>query len=192
MTTPTRAAPWHRNRFVWVALILLSVSAAAVALVHTAGSGASQATDLNGQLTRRIQVILEQTDPTQHQGHGAHIHQGDSQPAKVVCAARVYGFEPTSATTVAEVNLVYGYHLCGLAEQNRPWDWAVKLVGPVIIGIATDPPTVTVAESTETVTFTERVRQLFPERYQQEALQEAIGSDAMTELRRRYEVAAGL
>jgi len=90
------------------------------------------------------------------------------------------------------VQTAYGFHLCGVAEPNRPWDWAVKLVGPVVVSMATDPPTVQVAEATNEVSFTDRVGQLFPERYQQEARQESLGEQRMTELRERYDQAAGL
>jgi hypothetical protein len=191
MSSSTSAPPWYRNRFLWVAVILLTVAATAVLLVRSAGSGAGGPTDLTGTLERRLQVILEEADPAAHQGHGDHVHQGAGE-APVVCGVRVYGFEPTTATGVEQVERVYGYHLCGIAEAKRPWDWAVKLVGPVIVELSATPPTIVVAESTAEYTFTERVRQLFPERYQEEALREALGTEAITELRRRYETAAGL
>jgi hypothetical protein len=191
MFTSSKLPALVRNRFVWVAVILLAVSATTVALLN-AGPSAGQPDDVRGQLATRMKTVLEQLPPSEHQGHGGHASQSPEPVAKVVCAVRVYGFEPETATTVAAVDTVYGYHLCGVAEQGRPWDWAVKLVGPLVMGMSTEPPTVQVAESTATATFPERVRQVFPEKYQQLALQESLGEEPMRELRRRYDKAAGL
>lgn len=165
---------WWRNRFVWVAVILLAVAATVVLLVNTAGSQPAPADDLASQLGRRLVVVLEQLEPEQHQGHGEHAG-GLAAETKIVCGVRVFGFEPAEATSVAQVHTAYGFHLCGVAEPNRPWDWAVKLVGPVVVAMGTDPPTVQVAEATNEVSFSDRVGQLFPERYQQEARQESLG-----------------
>lgn len=188
---PTAPPAWWRNRFVWVAVILLAVAATVVLLVERAGSGPAPAEDLNGQLGRRLVVTLEQLEPEQHQGHGEHA-QGMAEETKIVCGVRVFGFEPAEATAVSEVRTAYGFHLCGVAEPNRPWDWAVKLVGPIVVAMDTEPPTVQVAEATNEVPFNERVRQLFPERYQEQARKESLGEQPMRELRERYDQAAGL
>ncbi|MEV4626979.1 hypothetical protein AB0J90_11895 [Micromonospora sp. NPDC049523] len=185
------ASAWWRNRFVWVGVILLAVSATVVLLVNTAGSQPAPADDLASQLGRRLVVVLEQVGPEQHQGHGEHAGDLPAQ-TKVVCGVRVFGFEPAEAATVAEVRTAYGFHLCGVAEPNRPWDWAVKLVGPIVVAMGTEPPTVQVAEATDEVSFSDRVGQLFPEQYQQQARQESLGEPGMRELRQRYDRAAGL
>nr|MDT0657015.1 hypothetical protein [Micromonospora sp. DSM 115978] len=190
--TPTGARPWYRNRFVWVAVILLLVSTGAVVLVSSLGGGAGQPTDLRGQLTARMKTVLEETDPALHQGHGDHATTADGAEVPVICGARVYGFEPTDARTVTDVDRVYGFHLCGIAEPNRPWDWAVKLVGPVILEMDTTPPTVRVAESTENVSFRDRVIQMFPPQYHEAAFSEALTEQDMLDLRNRYDAAAGL
>lgn len=187
-TTP---AVWWRNRFVWVIVILLAVSATVVLLVDRAGSGPAPADDLNAQLGRGLVATLEQLEPEQHQGHGEHAKDVAAE-TKVVCGVRVFGFEPAEATTVSEVRTAYGFHLCGVAEPNRPWDWAVKLVGPIVVSMATQPPTVQVAEATNEVSFTDRVGQLFPEQYQEQARKESLGEERMRELRQRYDQAAGL
>jgi hypothetical protein len=190
ITFSTLPAPL-RNRFVWVAVILLAVSLTAVALLN-AGSSAGQPGDLRGQLATRMVAVLEALPPQQHQGHGEHAGQSAEPAAKVVCAARVFGFAPDDATTVAAVDTVYGFHFCGVAEPGTPWDWAVKLVGPLVMGMSTDPPTVRVAQATDTATFPERVRELFPERYRQDALRESLGEGPMLDLRKRYDKAAGV
>ncbi|RKR86058.1 hypothetical protein BDK92_0279 [Micromonospora pisi] len=182
---------WWRNRFVWVAVILLGVSATVVLLVERAGSGPASADHLFGQLDRRLVATLEQLEPEQHQGHGEHARDV-AEETRIVCGVRVFGVEPAEATTVSEVRTAYGFHLCGVAEPNRPWDWAVKLVGPIVVAMDSEPPVVQVAEATTEVPFVERVRQLFPERYQEQALKESLGEQSMRELRQRYDQAAGL
>ncbi|MDG4829769.1 hypothetical protein O7627_10695 [Solwaraspora sp. WMMD1047] len=192
LDTPTRPAPWYRNRFVWVAVILLVVSTGAFVLVSRLGSASGEPTDLRGQIAARMLTVLEEIDPAQHEGHGEHLTGTDSADAPVICGVHVYGFEPADATTLPEVDRVYGFHLCGIAEQQRPWDWAVKLAGPVILGMESDPPTVQVAEATETVGFRDRVRQLFPPEYHEAVFTEALDPEDMLELRRRYDAAAGV
>jgi hypothetical protein len=90
------------------------------------------------------------------------------------------------------VRTVYGFHFCGVAEQKRPWDVAVKLAGPVIMDMATDPPGIRVVEASEGVMFVDRLRQMFPSRYAEMALKEALTDSEMADLRRRYDDAAGL
>src|SRR5687767_3428520 len=158
-------AGWYRNRYVWVAMVLLAVSAAVV-LVNAAGSEAEPA-DLQGQIKTRMRTTLEQADPGQH-NHAAHnvqqVATADEKPA-VICGVRVYGYEPAEVTALADVRTVYGFHLCGVAEQKRPWDVAVKLAGPVIMDMSTTPPGIQVVEATADVMFVDRLREMFPERY---------------------------
>lgn len=185
-----RPQRWYHNRFVWVAVVLLAVSATAVVLVRSGGSDASP-TDLRAQLDVRLLTLLEEVEPDQHQGHGDHVNQASGE-AKVVCGVRTFGFEPKDATTMADVDRVYAYHLCGVAEPKKPWDWAVKLVGPVIVGLDSEPPTIEVAAATEEISYRERVVQMFPPEYQERAFNEFLTEEGFAELRRRYDAAAGL
>jgi hypothetical protein len=184
---------WHRNRYVWVAVILLVFSAGAAVLVTTSGSKAEPA-DLPSQLMARMRTVLEKTDPGQHNhaGHGVPQPSAGAAPPAVVCGVRVYGFEPVGVTTLAEVRTVYGFHLCGVAEQKRPWDVAVKLAGPVILDMATDPPGIQVVEATADTAFVDRLNQMFPAGYAELAQKEALSDDEMADVRRRYDDAAGL
>ncbi|MEV4754975.1 hypothetical protein AB0J86_07665 [Micromonospora sp. NPDC049559] len=189
MTTFRGLPALLRNRFVWVAVVLLAVSTTAVVLLRTQDA-AGRPEDLRGQLTTRLVALLEQLPPDQHQGHGHHAGASPGPAPTVVCGVRVFGFEPADATTVSAVDTVYAFHFCGVAEQGTPWDWAVKLVGPVVVGLTTNPPSVQVAQATETVSFRDRVQQLFPERYREDAVNESLGEEGMRDLRRRYEKAA--
>jgi hypothetical protein len=49
-----------------------------------------------------------------------------------------------------------------------------------------------VVESTADVKFADRLREMFPEKYAQLAAKEALADSEMTDLRRRYDAAAGL
>ena len=185
---------WYRHRYVWVAVILLAVTAGAAALVNADSSKAEPA-DLRTQIMTRMRTTLEQSDPGQHQhaGHGAlPASAGTADGPAVICGVRVYGHEPAEVTALAGVRTVYGFHLCGIAEPKRPWDVAVKLAGPVIMDMSTDPAGIRVVEATADVKFVDRLRQMFPEQYAELALREALADSEMADLRRRYDKAAGI
>jgi hypothetical protein len=184
-------AGWYRNRFVWVAVILLSTLTGAVVLVKSADTPA----ELQAELMTRMRTTLERSDPGQHH-HAGHTAQQvateeQAKPA-VICGVRVYGYEPAEVTALAEVREVFGFHLCGVAERNRPWDVAVKLAGPVIVDMSTDPAGIQVVEATDDVKFVDRLREMFPQKYAELALKEALADSEMADLRRRYDAAAGL
>lgn len=186
-------AGWYRNRFVWVAAILLAVSAGAVVLlVNPAGS---EPASLQGQIMTRMRTTLEQADSEQHSHAGHNLQQvaaGQGAKPAVVCGVRVYGYEPAEAAALADVQTVYGFHFCGVAEQKRPWDVAVKLAGPLIMDMSTEPPGIQVVEATADVMFVDRLREMFPDKYAELALKEALADSEMADLRRRYDAAAGL
>jgi hypothetical protein len=60
-----------------------------------------------------VAPTLEQADPGQHH----HAGHGAPQATGVICGVRVYGYEPAEATALADVRTVYGFHLCGIAED---------------------------------------------------------------------------
>ncbi|RSM68597.1 hypothetical protein DMB66_13045 [Actinoplanes sp. ATCC 53533] len=182
-------AGWYRNRFVWVAVILL-VTAGAVVLVNSA-----EPADLQGQIVTRVRATLEQSNPEQHNhaGHpGQQVATEEAAKPAVICGVRIYGYEPAEATALAEVRTVYAFHLCGVAERKRPWDVAVKLAGPVAMDMSTDPPGIQVVEATADVKFADRLREMFPAKYADLATTEALADSEMTDLRSRYEAAADL
>ncbi|MEV4629890.1 hypothetical protein AB0J90_26855 [Micromonospora sp. NPDC049523] len=185
-------AGWYRNRLVWVAVILLVVSAGVFVLVNRAGREAEPA-ELRGQIMTRMRTTLEQADPGQHNHAGHGVQQvATEEKAAVICGVRVYGYEPAEVTALADVRTVYGFHLCGVAEQNRPWDVAVKLAGPLIMDMSAEPPGIQVVEATADVMFVDRLRDMFPDRYAELALKEALADSEMADLRRRYDAAAGV
>ncbi|MEU4561859.1 hypothetical protein AB0F72_26035 [Actinoplanes sp. NPDC023936] len=169
------------RRHAWAALILV-VSAGAVALLNPGTDPAH----LQDEIMTRMRTTLESADPEQHQ----HAGHGAQQPGEVICGVRVYGHEPAEAEELAEVRTVYGFHLCGVAEPGRPWDVAVKLAGPVILDMTTDPAGIRVVEATADVKFIDRLHEMFPPVYAELASREALSEAEAADLRRRYDEAA--
>lgn len=192
MSSGESSAGWYRHRLVWVGVILLAVSVGVVVLRNRADSEAEPA-DLAGQVRARMRIVLEQADPGQHNhaGHGGQQAANGAEKPAVVCGVRVYGYEPAEVTVLDDVQKVYGFHLCGVAEAKRPWDVAVKLAGPLIMDMSVDPPGIQVVEATADVMFVDRLREMFPAKYAQAAQAEALAEGEMAELRRRYDTAAG-
>ncbi|HYN95336.1 MAG TPA: hypothetical protein VES42_15930 [Pilimelia sp.] len=192
-----RATPPWRNRWVWLAALTI-LAAGALFAAYSGGvigdrrpAGAAGLPDgFRAQLAARAVAVLEQTPTQRHEGHALHSTREGAAEAELLCAVRVFGVDPPEAGALPEVRRVYGYHICALAERGRPWDFAVKLTGPLVVGLADDPPTVKVAEGG--VGFAERVAALMPERYRAEARNESLTPAAMTELRSRYDDAADL
>jgi hypothetical protein len=196
--TATVAAPEGpvRRRAWWpriLAVVVLVVAAVTLVRLGVGRSAEQSPGSINDQLVQRMTTVLEQT-PAAHQGHGGHQANSaaSAAPARTVCGARVYGYEPADAATADDVVTVYGFHMCGVAEAGVPWDFATRFVAPLVMRFDTDPPTVQAAESTADVTYQERIKQLIPVQYQQLAAESALEPDAMTELRRRYDEAAGV
>ncbi|MEW2445856.1 hypothetical protein [Micromonospora marina] len=185
---------WYRSRFVWIEVCLLAASIG-VAAVVTSTSTRTDPAVLRQEILARMRTTLEQADPAHHHhaGHPApQVTAGEQAAPKVICGVHVYGHEPAGASTLAEVRTIYGFHLCGVAEQKRHWDGAVKLVGPVIMDMTIDPPGIEVVEATADVRFVDRLREMFPDKYEELALREALPTSEMADLRRRYDAAAGL
>ncbi|WP_127505644.1 hypothetical protein [Actinoplanes solisilvae] len=168
------------------------LGAAAILLVASAGAVVLRADppDVSEQLLTRLRTTLEQPAAAGHNHHGTQPAVDEKTP--VVCGVHVYGFEPAQAAELADVRTVYGFHLCGVAEPLRPWDVAVKLAGPVIVDLSSDPPGVQVVEATETIRYVDRLREMFPPKYADLASKEALTATEMSDLRGRYDDAAGL
>ncbi|MEV5630936.1 hypothetical protein [Micromonospora tulbaghiae] len=194
MTSRVRVSGWYRSGFVWIEVCLLAASIG-VAAVVTSTTPKTDPAALRQEILTRMRTILEQADPTHH-GHAGHTAPqapaGEQAAPAVICGVHVYGHEPTGATTLADVRTVYGFHLCGVAEQKRHWDGAVKLVGPLIMDMTTQPPGIEVVEATADIRFVDRLREMFPDKYEDLALREALPTSEMADLRRRYDAAAGL
>ncbi|GIJ46309.1 hypothetical protein Val02_31950 [Virgisporangium aliadipatigenens] len=155
----------------------------------TAGPGPST---LNERLAAQIAQTLERSTPAQHQAHGHHeiasAPPADGKPDPVYCTAEVYGFEPASAASTEEVTKVYGYYLCAVQQENRPWDYAPKLVGPIVYEPRLDPPGVHVIEGGDG--YQERLRALLPEEYRKRATVGFSDGRNINDVRTRYQAAS--
>ncbi|SEJ59456.1 hypothetical protein SAMN05443287_105412 [Micromonospora phaseoli] len=194
MNTRQHITRWSRNPFVWMEVALLAVSIGTVALV-TSTTTTTEPADLHQQILTQMRTTLEQSDPEQHNhaGHtGQEVTSEEAAKPPVICGVHVYGYEPAEVTSLADIHTIYGFHLCGIAEPKRPWDWAVKLAGPLIMDMTTHPPDIQVVEATDDTSYVDRLRQMFPHTYAELALTEALAASEMADLRRRYEAAAEL
>jgi hypothetical protein len=185
MSTAIDTPPRRRRHVRWLAVAaVVLVAAVAAVLVRGLGSGSAEPPTLENQLADRIVALLEQSTPAQHHDHG---HGEVGETGTVVCAVKTLGFDPPGATTLAEVRTFYGNHLCAVAEPDRPWDFSTKLSGPLSVQLV-EPPVVQVAESGEG--YPDRVREIIPEPYQEQAFRELIDEEDMRDLRRRFDTAA--
>jgi hypothetical protein len=181
-TSPPRRR--HHTRWIAAGVVVLTAVLVAVVLRGIGAGGTAEPPTLQNQLADRVAAILEQSTTAEHHAHG---HGEVAEAAKVLCEAKTLGFDPPSATTLAEVKTFYGYHLCAVAEKDRPWDFAVKLNGPLSVQF-TQPPVIKVAEGGEG--YPERVREIIPPQYQEQAFNALIDPEDMRDLRSRFEDAA--
>lgn len=172
---------------VFAVVVLLAAGVLALVRLEVLGgpSPAERTADISAELTRQMVTTLEQTPAAHHHGHGAEA----GAQARTICSARVYGYEPEAAASVDEVETVYGFHLCAIAEPGGAWDFAPKLVAPLVMHTNDGAPTFEMVEATETVGYRDRIKQLIPERYQKLANEGALEPGEMADLRRRFDAA---
>jgi len=146
---------------------------------------AERAATVTAELNDRMTTTLEKLPTEGHEGHGT----AGTAKGRTVCGTRVYGYEPENAKTAEAVKTVYGFHFCAVAEPGGVWDFATKLVAPLIMRLDREPPAFEMAAATETTSYQERINQIFPPRYQRDAREKALEPEAMADLRARYEAA---
>jgi hypothetical protein len=180
----------RQSRYVWLALALVMALGALFA-VYRAGvfdgeAGTDRPADFRTQLSARVINVLEQMPAGDHGHHGDIA--ADAGEAKLVCGVNVYGTNPADADAIDEVAQVYGYHMCAAPQPGLEWILSYKLTGPLVVTLAADPPTVTVAEGG--VGYRDRVRAIIPAQYQEQAFNGSLTAADMAELIRRYDEAA--
>jgi hypothetical protein len=189
MTVSTTTRIWRRPQ-VLVLVALLTVTVGLVVWLTGVGRADESARGpvaIRAALAQKMRVVLERLPAEGHQGHGGLA----GRPSPLVCETRVYGYEPADAVTVRDVVTVYGFHMCAMAEPGRAFDSAMKMVAPLVMRFGDGPPELQVAESSNGVSYRDRVKQLFPVNYQQAAFQETLEPAQMSELRRRFEAIVG-
>jgi len=163
---------------------------AVVALIPVAGValfvGLHQAgrSELRAQLGAQVTDILERSTPAEHHEHG---HEFGEQAGRVVCAVDPFGYDPPDATTAAQVKWVYAQHMCAITGPGTGWAVSVRASGPIAVRLG-DQPLVRVP--TPGAGYPDRVRQVIPERYHDEAFGEFADDDAIEAARRRFALVA--
>ncbi|MCA2183767.1 hypothetical protein [Nonomuraea cavernae] len=177
MTTEVRRPAPRRTRTVVAAAVALAVLAGAALVVHLHLSGRQE---LRARLTDRVTALLERASPAEHHEHG---HEFGPDAGRVVCAVDVFGTDPADAGTVAEVTWVYAHHMCAITGPGAGWSVSVRASGPIAVRLGT-PDRVRVPQSG--AGYPERVRELIPERYHDEAFGGFGDEDAIEAARERF------
>ena len=182
---PSRWRAWL-PRLLAVAVLLGAGVLALVRLDVIGGpTEAERAAGVTADLNDRMASTLEKLPTEGHQGHGT----ATTGQSRTVCGTRVYGYEPEDASSADEVATVYGFHFCAVAEPGGTWDFAPKLVAPLVMHADRRPPTFDMAAATEQVSYQERIDQIFPPRYRQAARETALEPGAMADLKARFDAA---
>jgi hypothetical protein len=195
MTTSVDIGRSRQPRWRWLAALALLglVVAGAVLLRLTAGSApptAGDAAPLPEQLADRVVSILEQATPQEHTDHGHHLAGATNG---LVCVADAFGYEPASATSIEQVEVVYAHHMCAEVGPGMAWPQAVRAYGPLAVQL-TDPVTVVLPEQAlrdqPAATHADRIRAIVPEQYHEQALVTRFNDEVAEALRQRFESVA--
>ncbi|MGP3958259.1 hypothetical protein ACTWPT_19805 [Nonomuraea sp. 3N208] len=131
---------------------------------------------LQEELAAQVTKILEESSPDEHHAHG---HTFES---RVVCAVEPFGTEPADATSLVEVTWVYARHICAITGESPDWAASVRAGGPIAVKISI-PPQIRVPEPG--AGYPDRVRNLIPERYHEQAFREEFEDDTAIEAARQ-------
>jgi hypothetical protein len=137
-----------------------------------------ESAQLNAELAAQVTLILERSSPAEHHDHG---HEFES---RVVCAVEPFGMDPPDASSLGEVEWVYARHMRAITGESRDWAMSVRASGPIAVRVGVVPPTVKVPESGSG--YPERVRELIPKRYHDEAFAEFSDDTAIDAARQRF------
>jgi hypothetical protein len=122
---------------------------------------------LDDELAARAQAVLEQQPAAELELISTLRGHGTPEPERVLCVAEAFGTDPAEPEKIEQVRVIYAHYLCALVQKGMPWDYATRSTGPAVITL-TDPPTVQLAKSG--AGYPERVRAMFPDELEAEAL----------------------
>ncbi|TMR98731.1 hypothetical protein [Nonomuraea basaltis] len=159
-------------------LVAAIVTLAGLTLAGVMFFAATQpSSQLYRELAAQVTLVLEQASPGEHQHHG---HDFES---RVVCAVEPFGTEPADASSLVEVEWVYARHMCAITGESSEWSVSVRASGPIAVRLGI-PPQVKVPEPG--LGYPERVRQLIPARYHEQAFAEFEDDEAIDAARQRF------
>ncbi|MEQ4715697.1 hypothetical protein [Nonomuraea sp. B19D2] len=158
-------------------LVAAIVTLASLTLAGVMFFAGRQSSQLYKELAAQATLALEQSSLDEHHAHG---HDFES---RVVCAVETFGTDPPNATSAVEVKWVYARHMCAVTDAGTDWATSVRASGPIAVRIGI-PPLIRVPEAG--MGYPDRVRQLIPARYQDEAFAEFDDEDAIDAARQRF------
>ncbi|QSB16420.1 hypothetical protein JQS43_09130 [Natronosporangium hydrolyticum] len=189
----------RRRRGLQLAALLVVVAAVVVAVgLRLVGPAEDQPAapvaggddrPLPEQLADEVVTLLEGASLAEHAAHGHHF---DEDAHGIVCAADTLGFEPTTASTVDEVETIYAHHMCAEYGPGLYWPDALRASGPLVVELDTAPASIMLPEQAlvgeEGVTHADRVRSILPEEYHEQVIAaDGFDPDVAEVLRDRFE-----
>jgi hypothetical protein len=159
----------------WVAAAGIAIVAASVVV---GGVLLTSEPSLDDQLGRRVVAALERADPEAPHPHG---HAKPANPNRrtdidgneLVCVAKVFGHEPSSATEVDDVRMVYAHRTCAAIGPGLAWPGSLRETGPVAVRLGAPDklvlPEKALPDSAD-ASYADRIRAVIPQRYQEQAL----------------------
>jgi hypothetical protein len=159
----------------WVAAAGVAVVAVGVVV---GGVILADEPSLDEQLSRRVVAALERAVPTAEPVHG-HAEpknpnrRTDIDGNELVCVAKVFGHDPTTATAVDDVEVVYAHRTCAAVGPGLIWPESLRETGPVAVRLGTPDELLLPEKALPTkadAAYTDRIRAVIPQRYQKQAL----------------------
>ncbi|GIH29536.1 hypothetical protein Aph01nite_78460 [Acrocarpospora phusangensis] len=142
--------------------------------------------DLRAQLSVQVTGILEKSSPAQHHAHGHDFgDEYEKRELRVVCAVDPFGVEPVTATTLAEVRIVYAQHMCAVDELGDPWAKSIRVAGPLAVTLTGKEPVVELPLAGEG--YPEHVRELIPPYFLESAFSNYFDPQTLERARERFE-----
>lgn|GEM_PF-1086396 len=167
------------SRLWWLVPEVTAAAAVAVLFAVTVATTPSPA-ELRARLTDRVVAILENASPAEHHDHGHDIGAED----RVACVAEVYGTDPPDARRMDAVRTVYAQYLCAAGPPGTRFELSAFSSGPCAVRLST-PPVVTIPRSG--TGYPERVRELLPDQYEEQALKGFRDQAVPDRLRPKFE-----
>lgn len=177
-----RAAPVSVRRGWWLVPELAAVAMLAITSVPflgVAGHGG-----LRADVAGRAAQIIELASPADHHDHG-HDFTGHD---RIFCGVDVFGTDPPNATTLTEVDTVYGYFFCAAGTPGLPYPESSRADGPVVVTL-TGAPRASIAQSG--AGYADRVRAMMPDQYEDRCFHGLPDASVAAAVRDRYESALG-
>jgi hypothetical protein len=159
----------------WVAAAGIAIVAAGVVV---GGVLLTSEPSLDDQLGRRVVAALERVDPAAPPMHGHMMpanpnRRTDIDGHELTCVAKVFGHEPSNATEIDDVRMVYAHRTCAATGPGLAWPASLRETGPVAVRLGVPDklvlPEKALPEKAD-ASYTDRIRAVIPQRYQGQAL----------------------